>query len=340
MVKRIEFATILIVVLTSCGAKGKSSVAGASPQTNGLLHLVQTMPLANVSGRIDHLSIDLKGQRLFVAALGNDTVEILDLKTGKVIHSISGFSEPQGILFLPELNKLFVANAGNGHCEILDGSSFAEIDSIELSGDADNIRYDHNSDSVIVGYGDGRLGFIDAQSGKATSSIELAGHPEAFLLESSGEKIFVNVPSDNQIAVVDRGQQKVISTWHMTGALANFPMALDEDGHRLFIGSRIPARLNIFDTETGKSIASLKSVGDVDDIFYDATHKLIFAIGGEGYIDIFSQQDRDHYQLLTRVPTAAGARTGLWVPELNRLYVAIPRQGAQQARIQLYELKS
>ncbi len=338
MFTRIAFAAIFIVTLTSCETKGKLPAAGVS--SNEILRLVQTIPLPNVSGRIDHLSIDLKSQRLFVAALGNNTVEVLDLKAGKDIHSISGLSEPQGVLFVLEFNKLFVANGGNGHCDIFDASSFTETSSINLSGDADNIRYDSNSSSVAVGYGDGGLSFIDAKSGKATGSIQLDGHPEAFQLESAGSKIFVNIPSANQIVVVDRGQQKVVSTWLMTKALANFPMALDESHHRLFVGSRLPAKLNVLDTETGKSATSLDVVGDVDDIFYDAAHKLIFAIGGEGDIDVFSQQDADHYQLSSRVPTAPGARTGLWVPELNRLYVAVPRQGTQAAKIQIYELKS
>ncbi len=331
-------ALILILFLTSCRANGNAT--GVPPSTNGIVRLTQTIPLPNVSGRIDHLSIDLKGQRLFVAALGNNTVEVLDLKAGKVIHSIAGLSEPQGTLFLPELNKLFVTNGGNGQCEIFDASSFAAIGSIELAGDADNIRYDSNSSSVVAGYGEGGLSLIDPKNGKAISSIRLDGHPESFQLEASGTRIFVNIPSANQIAVVDRGQQKVISVWLITGALANFPMALDESQHRLFVGFRAPARLGVFDTETGKLITSLESVGDVDDIFYDASHNLIFAIGGNGYVDMFSQQAADHYQLLAHVPTASGARTGLWVPELNRLYVAVPRQGAREAKIQIYDLQS
>lgn len=338
MLKRVTLAAILVMFLTACVETGKSPAADIPPLANGILRLTQTIPLPNVSGRIDHLSVDLKGQRLFVAALGNNTVEVLDLKAGKVVHSITGLSEPQGVLFVPEVNRLFVANGGNGRCDILDASSFAAIASIKLTGDADNIRYDRKSSSAVVGYGDGGLSFIDPKSGKATSSIELGGHPESFQLEAPGTKIFVNIPSANQIAVVDRGQQKVVSTWLMTSALANFPMALDESQHRLFVGFRSPARLNVFDTETGKTIISLKSVGDVDDIFYDTTHKLTFVIGGEGYIDIFSQQDADHYQLLMHVPTGAGARTGLWVPEWDRLYVAVPRQGAQEAKIQVYEL--
>jgi WD40 repeat protein len=338
---KVILISILVVFLSACSPKAKSSSSINTPifiGGNRTIRLIQTIPLPNVSGRIDHLSIDIKSQRLFVAALGNNTVEVLDLQAGKVIHSISGLNEPQSALFLLNLNKLYVTNGGSGICQIFDGSSFAELDRVELSGDADNMRYDPKSGSVVVGYGDGGLSFIDAGTGKQVSEIKLDGHPESFQLESSGSRVFVNIPSANQIATVDREQQKVVSTWLMTDALANFPMALDESQHRLFVGFRIPAKLIVFDTETGKSIASFKSVGDMDDIFFDPTYKLVFVIGGEGYLDIFSQQDADHYQLMKRVSTAAGARTGLWVPELKHLYVAVPHQATKEAEIQVYEL--
>ena len=208
-----------------------------------------------------------------------------------------------------------------------------------LAGDADNIRYDSSSKSVIVGYGEGGLSIIDAAGGQELTHINLVGHPESFQVESSGSRIFVNIPSSNQIAVVDRGQAKVISTWLMTSALANFPMALDEARHRLTVGFRLPAKVGIFDTETGKEVASFDSVGDMDDIFYDAARRLIFVIGGEGYVDVFSQQDADHYQLVSRILTGSGARTGLWVPDWNRLYVAAPRRNGKDAKIQVYELQ-
>jgi len=337
---KLSIIWVIAICLTACDKMERSSFETASPASGGTtLRLIQTIPLQSVQGRIDHLSVDLKGQRLFVAALGNNSVEVLDIGAGKLIHSISSLSEPQSALFIPALNKIYVTNGGNGLCQIFDGDSFAEFGRVELSGDADNIRYDSNSASVVVGYGDGGLSFFDAGSGKAASSIKLDGHPESFQLESSDSRIFVNIPSANQVAVVDSQKQKVITTWPLTDGTDNYPMALDESQHRLFVGFRVPARLNVFDTETGKSVASLDSAGDVDDIFYDAAHKLIFVIGGEGYIDIFSQQDADHYQLLTRIPTAPGARTGLWVPELNRLYIAVPHRGSQEAAIQIFELQ-
>jgi YVTN family beta-propeller protein len=334
--------SVLAICLAACDRMKTSSLDTASPATadaNGTLRLIQTIPLPNVQGRIDHLSTDIKGQRLFIAALGNDSVEIVDPAVGKVIHSISGLSEPQGIVFVPEFNKIFVTDGGDGACEIFDSNTLRLVDRLDLSSDADNVRYDDYSKIIYVGHGNGGLSLIDASTDKIISDIQLDGHPESFQLESSGSRIFVNIPSAHQIAEVDRLQKKVVAKWRVSGASANYPMALDENQHRLFVGFRSPANLNVYDTETGKLVTSLNSVEDVDDIFYDAIHKMIFVIGGEGYIDIFSQQDADNYELMTRIPTTSGARTGLWVPELNRLYAVIPHRGTQEAEIRVYELQ-
>jgi WD40 repeat protein len=331
---------VIAICLTACDKMEKSSFETASSTSGGAtLRSIQTIPLRGVDGRIDHLSIDLKDQRLFIAALGNNTVEIVDLTRGKVTHSISGLSEPQGIVFVPEFNKIFVAQGADGTCEIFDSSTFQFVDRLDLSSDADNVRYDANSKLVYVGYGDGGLSLIDASTDEVLGNIQLDGHPESFQLESSGSSIFVNIPSARQIAEVDRLQKKVVAKWRVFGASANYPMALDEGQHRLFVGLRSPATLNVYDTKTGKVVSTLDSVGDVDDIFYDTAHKLVFVIGGEGYIDIFSQRDASNYELMTRIPTAPGARTGLWVPELDRLYVAIPHRDSQEAEIQIFELQ-
>jgi DNA-binding beta-propeller fold protein YncE len=303
------------------------------------LRLVQTIPLPNVAGRIDHLSIDMQGQRLFVAALENNTVEVLKLSTGKPIHIISGLSAPQGVLFVPALNEIYVSNGANGVCAIFNGDSFTLIDQIELSSDADNLRYDRRTASVYVGYGNGGLSLVDAATNQAVGHITLDGHPESFQLERRGPRIFINIPSANQIAVIDRVKRRVMTSWPLKNASANYPMALDEIQHRLFVGFRRPARLGVYNTESGRLIASLDSAGDADDIFYDAVLKRIYVIGGEGFIDIFAQQDADHYRLLTQIPTATGARTGLLVPETDRLYVAVPHYGRQRAEVRVYELQ-
>ncbi len=301
------------------------------------LRLVQTIPLPGVDGRIDHMAVDVKGQRLFVAALGNNTVEVLDLRAGKRVHSITGLPEPQGVGFIPEFNKLFIANAKNGACDVFDASSFKRIKSINFSDDADNVRYDAAVRRVYVGYGSGALGIVDAATGDRLGEIKLDGHPESFQLEKSGTRAFVNVPTAQKVVVVDRDKRTTITSWPTTGAAANFPMAIDETHHRLFVGFRKPAKLVVFDTETGKVIASLDSAGDADDVFYDSSRRRIYVSGGEALLSIFQQVDADHYKPITKIPTASGARTSLFVSELNRLYLAVPHRGSQKAEIRVYE---
>jgi DNA-binding beta-propeller fold protein YncE len=301
------------------------------------LRQVQTIPLPNVEGRIDHFGVDVQGQRLFVSALGNNTLEVIDLRAGKRLTSIGGLKEPQGVFFVPRDNRLFVANGDDGTCRVFDGSSYKLLATVHLSSDADNVRYDAGRNQIYVGYGEGALGMLDATTGQKLADIPLRGHPESFRLEESGTRIFVNVPTANRtIAVLDRVKRSVIATWTLE-AQANFPMVLDETDHRLIVVTRKPARLIVLDTQSGQPVASQPSVGDADDVFYDSAHKRVYISGGEGFIDIFDQRDPDHYQPIGRIPTARGARTSLFVPELNRLYLAMPHRGNQEAEIRVYE---
>jgi len=282
--------------------------------------------------------VDLNNQRLFVAALGNNTVEIIDLKNGKRIHSIPGLTEPQGVLYVPPVNRLYVANGGDGSLRIFDGSSFQHLNSISFGDDADNVRYDPADDQVWVGYGSGALGAVDKDGGK-TVDIKLDAHPEPFQLEKNGSRIFVNLPRSKKIAVIDRKSKSVMASWVTGGPQANFPMALDEANHRLIIVCRTPARMVVLDTATGKVIASIPTVGDCDDVFYDQARKRIYAIGGEGAISVVQQQDADHYKEIAKIATVTGARTGFFSPELDRLLVAVRKQGPQSAEIRIYALK-
>ncbi len=324
--------------LRECFLIGLMAVGiNAQAQDAAVLRLVQTIPLPNVEGRIDHMAVDVKGERLFIAALGNNTVEVLDLRAGKRMRSLTGFHEPQDVAFIPELNKLFVANARDGACDLIDGSTFKPLKRINFADDADNIRYDTKNGGVYVGYGSGALGIIDAASGEQVGAIKLDGHPESFQLEKSGPRIFVNVPNAQKITLVDRDKAATIGSWSLKEAQSNFPMALDETHHRLFIGARRPAKLLVFDTRSGKLVADLTSPGDADDIFYDESRQRIYISGGEGSIGIIQQQDADHYRPAAKIATAPGARTSLFVPELSRLYLAVPHRGSQPAEVRVYE---
>jgi DNA-binding beta-propeller fold protein YncE len=299
------------------------------------LKLEATIPMADVQGRIDHLSVDLNNQRLFVAALGNNTVEVLDIKGAKRLHTISGLHEPQGVLYVPGDNRLFVANAKDGTCRIYDASSFQLLRTIDYGEDADNIRFDAPAKQVYAGYGSGALGVLDL-SGNRLGDIKLGAHPESFQLEKKGARIFVNLPDSRKIAVVDRKKNAVVGQWETGGPLANFPMALDEANHRLFTVCRRPAVLVVLNTDSGAVVAKIPTVGDSDDVFYDATRKRIYASGGEGAIAVLQQQDPDHYQETARIPTVKGGRTSLFVPELGRLFLAVRKQGSEDAAIRVY----
>ena len=292
--------------------------------------------MPSVEGRIDHLAADVAGQRVFLAALGNNTLEVLDLKSMRVAKSVAGLHEPQGIRFLPDRGRVVVANGGDGAVNFYDGGTLALMQSAKLSGDADNVRYDQAAGRIYVGYANGALAVLGID-GRALGDIKLAAHPESFQLEANGPRIFVNIPGAHAIAVVDRVKQNVMATWPVTAAAANYPMALDEGHHRLFIGCRQPARLLVYDTTAGSLITAIDVAGDTDDLFYDAARKRLYVIGGEGFVTVLSQEDADHYRQIQRLATASGARTGLFVPELGKLLVAVPHRGAQRAEVRVFD---
>ena len=306
-------------------------------QSSPPLKLETTIELPGVRGRIDHLAVDLKGQRLFVAALGNDTVEILDTKGARRLHAIAGLGEPQGIFYLPDQDRLFVANGKDGSCRIYDATSRQLLKTVGFGDDADNIRYDAAAKQIYVGYGSGALGILDLQGNKV-ADIKLDAHPESFQLEKNGSRIFVNLPNSRKVTVIDRNKKAVATSWQTGGALANYPMALDETGRRLFVVCRKPAVLLVLNTDSGAVVGSFPTVGDCDDVFYDPTSRRIYASGGEGAIAVHEQQDANHYREIARVPTVKGARTSLFVPGLDRLFLAVRSEGSASAAIRVYQV--
>jgi DNA-binding beta-propeller fold protein YncE len=314
-------------------------VAEIAAQSAAPLKLAQTIALGGVEGRIDHFAFDAAGERLFVCALGNNTVEVLDLRKGERVHSITGLGAPQGIAYIPELDRLFIANDRGGICKTYDAKSYQNVGEIDFKDDADNVRYDDSSKRLYVGFGSGGIGIISAPESKAIGSIRLSAHPEAFEVEKQGKRIFVNVPNARHVAVIDRDKSEVINTWRTDLAFENFPMALDEANHRLFVGCRLPSKLVVLDTESGKVIAKIDISGDSDDVFYDGKRHRIYAICGAGKIDIIEQTDANTYKASAKIGTANGARTGLFVPERDTLFVAVPHRGSQQAAIRCYAIE-
>lgn len=307
----------------------------ALAQSTQPLRLEKTIPLPEVQGRIDHVSIDTSSNRLFIAALGNNSLEVIDLKQGKRIHSIVGLREPQGVLYLPSENRLYVANGDDGTLRLFDGSSYEPIKSVKLGDDADNVRFDAEKRHIYVGYGSGALAVLN-EDGAKIAEIPLDAHPESFQLEKNGPLLFVNLPNSRKVAVVNRTTAAVVTTWGTDSAFSNFPMALDEKNHRLFIACRVPARLLVLDTASGKAIGKFPVVGDSDDVFFDKVRRRIYATGGEGRISVFQQEGPDHYRQIADIPTVKGARTSFFSPELNELFVAVPRTGSEPAAIRVY----
>jgi DNA-binding beta-propeller fold protein YncE len=306
--------------------------------------------LVKVEGRMDHLGVDVKGERLFATAFDNHTLEVIDLKSGRQIRTIPDLDEPQGAYYDAATNRLFVACGGDGTLKIFDGTTFQLLQTVKLGSDADNVRYDARASRMVVGYGgekflagkvarpggDGALAIFDLM-GKKIAEIPMDAHPESFQLEKMGTRVFANVPDRQEVEVADLVKGTLLERWKVT-CTTSFPMALDEAHHRLFVGCRIPARLAVFDTQSGKIVALPTIVEHTDDLFFDPSKGRIYILG-EGFIEAWQEKDPDHYERVGRYPTPADGRTGLFVPDLDELFETIPHHGQQSAEILVYSTK-
>ncbi|MBB5318151.1 YncE family protein [Tunturibacter empetritectus] len=334
----VAFLLLSVFPLRSRAQQNSAAVPGAP------MILTGAIPLPNVKGRIDHFAFDPAHNRLFVSALGNNTEEIVSLSAQTVTHTIPGIPARQGVVYSPEINKLFVGS-DQGKLYIYDGSTFALLATLDFGEDVDNLRYDPADKRVYVGYGDektGAIAMVDAASNqRLPEEFKLGAHPESFQLASSGPEIYVNLPGLKQIAVINR-HTRAIARWPLQFE-SNFPMALDEAGHRLFVATRRPARLAVFDTSTSHMVAALPAVQDADDLYFDSARKRIYIPGGEGSISIFQQDDPDHYKLLVKLPTALGARTAGYFGKgrkgFDRLYLAVPARADHGAELWIYTLQ-
>jgi DNA-binding beta-propeller fold protein YncE len=320
--------TLLFALLSTVSSKGQGA---------GLLHLEKEIPLPGVEGRIDHFSADVPGQRLFVAALANGSVEVLDVRQGKRTAEIKGLKEPQGVFYEAKTGRLYVASGGDGKLHIYEAKSLTEQAILEFGDDADNVRYDQQSGNIWVGYGNGGIGIVNA-AGQRVDSVALGTHPESFQFGESEDRVYVNGPKQFGVTVIDRQKRAVVAKWGLGGSLANYPMAIDSAGKRLFVGCRFPGRLVVLDATSGRIVAVLVTVGDTDDVFFDDSRRLVYVIGGEGAVEILRQRDPDHYDRIGRISTAPGARTGLYIPSLDRLFVGVPHRGSQPAKVLVYEI--
>jgi DNA-binding beta-propeller fold protein YncE len=319
------------------------SIAQAQEREAPPVREVQEIPLPGVQGRLDHFTIDGKRKRVIFSGLGNNTVQVVDVFAGRMIHEIEGLAEPQGTLYVPEWDRLYVANSADGHVSVFEGANFKLLDRIDFGegSDPDNLRYDAAAKKIYLGYGEGAIAVIDPATNKRLpTEYKFEGHPEGFQLETKGPRIFVNVADTKTIHVIDRHTGKILSWTLPNGHSANFPMVLDEANRRIFVGTRKPARLTVLDMDSGKVVASLPTAADMDDMFYDASRKRIYVAGGEGFLSVVQQVDADHYTDMGKFPTALGTRTGVWYEKRDRLYIAAPPSGTLGARLLVFEAQT
>jgi YVTN family beta-propeller protein len=316
---------LICVGVTLCNAIGKTDAQTPAPLP---LQLETKIPLGDVRGRIDHMAMDLPRQRLFVAALGNDTVAIVDIKGRQVIHTIGGLSEPQGLGYMPSMETLYVANGRDGSVRVFSGANYGAAGQINLGENADNIRVDAGTAEIFVGYGSGALAVIDARSFRKIGDIPLGAHPESFQL--AGKQIYINLPAVHEIAVVDRESRKQVAPWLIDIAGGNFPMAIDAAARRVLTAFRNPAMLGVFSMKDGSLVTGPEICADADDLFVDGKRKRVYVSCGDGFLDGFAGNP---YQRIAHIPTVAGARTSLFIPELDRLVLAVRATSSEPAGI-------
>ncbi len=324
--------------------------ANVHAQEKECLRLVQTIPMPNVKGRIDHMDVDVKGKRLFVAGLENGSLEVVDLQAGKWSRSIPGFKKTQGVAYVPSPNKAFVASGDDGMVRVFRGDTLDLLDAIKLDLGPNRVVCDPRAELLYVGYGGrdagkdyGEVGVIDAKTDKHIGDIRVDGHPGELLLDQSGKTLFVFVSATSKIQVVDTNKREVASTW-LLSSQRNGDGAFDEKTHRLFVGTRTPPRMLVVDSRSGKEIANLPTVEGMDGVYFDAGHKRVYVSGGRdqgvGYVFAYQQKDADRYETIGKIPTRPGAGTSFWSPELDRYYVAAPPHGNEQAVILVFEPES
>ena len=320
---------MLLVAIVGCSALAQSQA----------LRLEKVIDLPGVEGRVDHLTADFDWKRVYIAAVANGTVEVVDLRQGRRVGEIKGLKEPQGLLYMPINNNLYVATGGDGMVRSYYGTTLVPLNSISLGDDADNLRWDHQSNSVMVGYGDGAIAFLNLNlAGKAKAEVRLPAHPESFQVSGNGSGFFANLPRVQSVAYISLVPLAVSAMWRNLGALANFPMAVDPGSDRIFIACRMPARLLALDTKTGTVVERIETVGDADDLLYDESRGRIYVIGGEGFIDVQSVAKNGKLSSIDHILTAPGARTGMFVPGWNKVLVAAPHRDRNPARLLVYDL--
>jgi WD40 repeat protein len=333
-------ATILSTVLLTFAI-------GVSAQDKAPLKLVHSTPIPELKdGDFDHLIADVAGNRLFVTAEENSKVLVFDLKTNKLIHTFADLKAPHSMLYREDLKKLFVVDSELGEIKIYETDSYKPEGSIKVREGADASGYDPATKLyyVVNGGKDAKLPnayitIIDVATGKTEGDIKIDSNDvEGVAFEKSGPRMFVNVRGNNSVEVYDRKTRTLLNTWSTAEAGKNpTSMSFDEDAHRLFLGTRVPAKLVVLDSDSGKVVTSYPAAAMVDDMGYDSQSKRIYFAGTE-FLDVFQEKDPDHLDRVGHIATAFRAKTGVLVPELNRYYLAVPHHEKKSAELRVYEV--
>ncbi len=304
------------------------------------LELVQTIVLKGKAGKLDHLSLDQKRERLFLANTSNGTLDVVDLKAGKLLRQVTGQPGIQGVAYAADIDRVFVGLGTGGLCNVFDGADYKPLKTVKFADDADNVRYDPARHLVFVAHAEKALGVIDAKTFALKADIKLPGTAEGFQIETGRPRLYVVIPTPSQVAVIDTDRKEIVSNYPLKMAGNGHPLALDEANKRIFIGCRQAPMVVVMDSETGKEITGVPVPEGIDDLFYDARRKRLYASCADGFVAVIRQMDADHYEVQEKVATAKQAKTSYLDAANGRLYVAVPRQpGKPGPEIRVYRIR-
>ncbi len=325
-----------------------SDIRSGEPEVSAdqLAKNLTTTRMPGVQNHFDHLTPDLKANRLFVVPEDNKSIEVYDIRSGKFIHSIKGIGVGHSVVYRADTNQIFVTDGSEGALKIFNGASYQLLKTVKLLTDADATGYDPVTHYLYIANGGldaglnyGLLSIVDTSTGQRVGDIKIdSNRLEAMVLEKSGPRLFLNATEKNAIAVIDRTKKAVVATWPATGCHVNASVALDESHHRLFVACR-DGNLVVLDSGTGKVLQVLPISTGVDDMVYDPATQRIYVACGEGFVNVYHAIDADHYRSIGKIPTGPLGKTGLLVPELKKYFVAVPPHGAAAAEVLVFSVQ-
>jgi hypothetical protein len=335
-------AAVAVAILSSAFFVVSASAQSSNQQAP--LQLVTTYHLpAEIKGHFDHIVVDVKGHRLFATPEDYHAVLVLSTETGKLIHKIEGIEKPHAILYRPDLNLLYITDGEDGSVKVFDATSYKLEHRIPLLKDADSIGYDPQTHDMYVDNGGGDVGqrysmlsVIDSNKFAKIADIKIDGDTlEAMALDPNRPQLYVNNRDKNQVQVVNRYTRTLVAVWPVTMGKTNVTMAYDVSHHRLFVGCR-SGQLVVLDADSGKELQALPIVKGVDDTSFDEASGRIYS-AGDGAMSVYQEVDANHYKLLGNVPTGPLGKTARLVPEMNRMFIAVPQHGSTDPSIMVFK---